>query len=948
MGQSVPRSLAVVSRSTLKTIVYRYGPVVASVAAAVGVSIVLRGYLYPRPLILLALVLGNWGRGLGPGLVGAGLATVTVGRVFPELLPTYGMVSDAATFLLAAVTFSAFSGAKLRAEAQRRVVEQQLRASQHRLIDAQRLAQVGSWERYFESTAIYWSDEMFRIFGLPIGAPPDFLTFLNYVHPDDREKIFAADEQARSHSGPAIIEYRLVRPDGDVRFVRTVVEVIKEGDSPPLRIAGATQDITEQVEAKAALRESEERFRAIVFQAAVGIAQVGLDGEWLLVNNRLCEILGYTPAELRTKKFLEVTHPDDRELSLTAMRRLLGGELSSLSRELRYVRKDGTIGWASLCVSLVRDQDHYFIAVVEDITGRVQAERALRESEQRLTLVQSAARLGVWDCDLRTNRTATSGEYARLHGVSPDHPLLTHEEWLGTIHPADRERIQAGFRESVECTHVWDHEFRVRWPDGSVHWLLAKGTVYLDDAGQPVGMAGVSLDITGRKEAEAALRESEERFRRVFEEGPLGFALVGRDYHLLKVNSAFCRMVGYTESELTQMSFEDITHPEDLAANRELAGRLFRHEIPSYRLQKRYVKKDGGIIWIKLTASVVRDAEGLPMHGLAMIEDITESKRIQEEAIARQKLESLGVLAGGIAHDFNNLLGSILAEAELGAAELAAGASPSEELQRIMTTAIRGAEIVRELMIYSGQDKSRLVAPVDVSLLVEEMLELLKISISKHVVLKTDLSRDLPACLGNAPQLRQVVMNLIINASEAIGEQDATIGITTSRVTGQDLAATGGTEGNYVRLEVSDTGRGMTADVQAKIFDPFFTTKFAGRGLGLAVVQGIVREHDGAINLVSTPATGVSDSSTRCRRAGATKWERLCLQWWRTGARHGGYRVVSGRRGRAPRAHRTDAPQERVFRSRGRRRVYGDRAFSPSRRHCFDTARHDYPRDVQP
>jgi PAS domain S-box-containing protein len=374
-------------------------------------------------------------------------------------------------------------------------------------------------------------------------------------------------------------------------------------------------------------------------------------------------------------------------------------------------------------------------------------------------------------------------------------------------------------------------------------------------------MAGVSIDVTERKEAEAALRESEERFRRVFEEGPLGVALVGRDYRFLKVNGALCRMVGYSESELTQMSFADITYPEDMVVNRGLADRMFRREIPSYWLQKRYVKKDGDIIWVSLTASVIRNAEGEPLYGLAMIVDITENKHAEAEALARQKLESLGVLAGGIAHDFNNLLGSILAEAELASANLAAGLSTGDELQRIMTIAIRGAEIVRQLMIYSGQDKATLVAPLDLSQLVEEMIELLKVSISKHVVLKTDLSRDLPAVLGNAPQLRQVLMNLIINASEAIGDQDAEISIATSSVTGPDIATANGTtvtEGKHVRLQVSDTGCGMTEDVRARVFDPFFSTKFPGRGLGLAVVQGIVRDHGGAINLVSAPGQGTT------------------------------------------------------------------------------------------
>jgi PAS domain-containing protein len=192
--------------------------------------------------------------------------------------------------------------------------------------------------------------------------------------------------------------------------------------------------------------------------------------------------------------FPELIHSEDRQPSLSAMHRLLEGESPFLSRKLRLVRKDGATCWTSLCVSLVRDQDQYFIAVVEDITDKVQAELALREIERRLMLVQSVTRLGVWDRDLRTNIIATYGDYAGLHGLQPDHPPITYEKWLAMVHPLDRERIQLHLRESVEQTHVWDREFRVLWPDGSVHWLLAKGTVYTDEqAGRSAWQASVSI-----------------------------------------------------------------------------------------------------------------------------------------------------------------------------------------------------------------------------------------------------------------------------------------------------------------------------------------------------------------------------------------------------------------------------------------------------------------------
>jgi two-component system, cell cycle sensor histidine kinase and response regulator CckA len=234
-------------------------------------------------------------------------------------------------------------------------------------------------------------------------------------------------------------------------------------------------------------------------------------------------------------------------------------------------------------------------------------------------------------------------------------------------------------------------------------------------------------------------------------------------------------------------------------------------------------------------------------------------KRAGEEALFHQKLESMGRLAGGIAHDFNNLLGGIVASAELALEERADSTHVVEELHRIQLASIRGAEIVRQLMIFGGQESSAF-EPIDASFLVREMLELLKVSISKHASLHAELAKDLPAVRGNPAQLRQVVMNLITNASEAIGEREGVIRVAVEQVRfGPHLNHAGAPtlpEGDYLKIEISDTGSGMTAEVQARIFDPFFSTKFAGRGLGLAVAQGIVRGHGGSISVVSEPGQG--------------------------------------------------------------------------------------------
>jgi two-component system cell cycle sensor histidine kinase/response regulator CckA len=252
----------------------------------------------------------------------------------------------------------------------------------------------------------------------------------------------------------------------------------------------------------------------------------------------------------------------------------------------------------------------------------------------------------------------------------------------------------------------------------------------------------------------------------------------------------------------------------------------------------------------------IRNAAGRIYRIVGACTDMTDLKRAQEDALARQKLEGIGLLAAGIAHDFNNLLGSILAEAELAETEMHAGVSPTREVRTIKSVAIRAGEIVRELMVYAGQEQ-RSLELVDLSAVVEEMLELLKISISKNATLEFDLPKGLPAVRANPAQIQQVVLNLITNASEAVGETGGTISVAVGRVESLESNTRERPQGSeFLRLTVRDTGSGMTDEVRPRIFDPFYTTKFAGRGLGLSAVQGIVRSHGGSIEVRSTPGAG--------------------------------------------------------------------------------------------
>uniref|UniRef100_Q027F8 histidine kinase n=1 Tax=Solibacter usitatus (strain Ellin6076) TaxID=234267 RepID=Q027F8_SOLUE len=613
-------------------------------------------------------------------------------------------------------------------------------------------------------------------------------------------------------------------------------------------IAAQVAFAVERSAAEVALQSSEERFRATFFQAAVGITQAQLSGRLQLVNDRFCEILGYSREELLDLTFLDLTHPDDREACAHYIHQLVVGEIASCTTEKRYLHKSGATVWARVNVSLVRDQNQaaqYFIGVVEDITQWIQASRALMESEQRLTLAVNAARLGVWDFDLREKVMTVSPPYGELLG-SPG----TYADCLALVHPDDRERVLTLARECVAGKQGLDAEYRMLLPDGTLLWLSSNAAVQYDDAGNPARVVGVSLDITARKQAEAALRESEELFRNLADTAPVMMWMSGPDKRLNFFNKTWLTFRGRTvEQELGDGWVEGI-HPDDVASVFASYSSAFDAR-RNFDIECRLRRADGEYRWL-LCSGVPRFAPSGVFAGyIGSDVDITDLKRTQAEAIERQKLESLRVLTNGIAHDFNNLLGSVVSVAELAELEMLAGASPQEQIERIKFLAVRASEIVRELMIFSGQDQADLTS-LDLSSLAEEMLELLKVSISKHAVLKTDLPRNLPPMRGNAAQIRQVLMNLIINASEALGESDGMIRIAVSRAA-PSRSLPGGA---FLRLEVSDTGCGISEESQARIFDPFFSTKFAGRGLGLAVVQGIVRAHAGAIQLSSAPGNG--------------------------------------------------------------------------------------------
>ena len=422
-----------------------------------------------------------------------------------------------------------------------------------------------------DGTILYESPSVERILGY---APEDLVgeNAFDYLHPNDSGRVFGvfADVLLDPREVLSPVAYRFRRKDGSWCHLEATGS--NQLDNPSVgAIVINSRDVTERKEAEDAMRTSEARFQAVFENAAVGMALVDMEGRLTEGDLALQEMLGYGDEDLRGMMWVELTHPDDVELDRSHFERLVAGELDRYRFEKRYVRKDGRVIWGQLTGSVIRgaeDEPRLMIGMVEDVTERKRAEEALRESQDLLQAVMEGTTDAIYVKDLRGRYLMANSACARVLGrtveevIGKDDAELFSPEDGREVMEDDRDIMATGKPRTSEDTKTAGNARRT--------YLITKGP-YRDHEGKIAGVFGVSRDITERKRAEEALKESEERFRGAFEGAAVGVALVGLDMRYLRVNRALCEMLGYPEEELPRKTSPDLIQPEDREISEERA-----------------------------------------------------------------------------------------------------------------------------------------------------------------------------------------------------------------------------------------------------------------------------------------------------------------------------------------------------------------------------------------
>ena len=630
------------------------------------------------------------------------------------------------------------------------------------------------------------------------------------------------------------------------------------------------ENAIEKKGAEKALKESEEKYRGLIEGLDEAIYRMSLpDGKYEYMSPAAKKIFGYSAEEFMENPLIvrKLMHPDFVEYFEEKWADLIEHKVSP-TYKYKILDPEGNERWIVQSNTGICDDSGNIIAIeglCRDITKGAQAEKELREREELHKEAQRVAHIGHWELYPEIGTPVWSDEIFRIFGLNPQEGEPSFTDHETHLHPDDWPLLnRAVTLGSTEGT-PFDIIFRIVRPDGEIRWMHAIGTPTKDEKGKVSKLFGTAQDITDHKRAEEALRESEEKYRTVLESNPDPMVVYDMEGRVTYLNPAFTRVFSWSFEEQIGKKIDNFVPKENWPETRMMINKVTVLGESFSGLETRRYTKERNVLDISISGSCYRDQEGNIAASVINLRDITEQKSLEDQLQQAQKMEAIGTLAGGVAHDLNNILGGLVSYPELLLIQLPEESPLRKSILTIQKSGEKAAAVVQDLLTLARRG----VVVTEVVNLNDVISEYLKSpehenlqSYHPGVHLETHLEKDTLNILGSSIHLSKTVMNLVSNAAEAMPQGGKLTVSTENRhidrpIRGYDNVK----EGDYVVLTITDTGTGISPEDIEKIFEPFYTKKKMGRsgtGLGMAVVWGTVKDHNGYIDVQSTEGKGTT------------------------------------------------------------------------------------------
>ena len=658
-------------------------------------------------------------------------------------------------------------------------------------------------------------------------------------------------------------ENSILNKRGEERIIAWHNTILRDGNDNIMGTLSSGEDITERKKDEDRLRESEARYRDLIETARDVIFTLSSQGVFTSFNSAFETITGWSTKEWIGKFFVDLLDPNDVPKAIQRFKSVMEGQLEE-SIELHIRTKYGGVVHGEFVASPQVKEGKVIgvLGIARDITRRKKAEEALRTSEQKYRTILENIEEGYYEVDVAGNFTFFNDSLCQIYGY-PREELMGMNDRQYTDQENAKKLFQAFNKvyRTGEPTREFDWEIISK--DGTKRSIEASVSLMKDSSGNRIGFRGLIHDITGRKRAEEQLS----KLFRAVEQSPATVIITDTDANIEYVNPKFTQLTGYTLGEVIGKNPRILksgeTPPEEYKLLWETitSGREWRGEFHNK-------KKNGEIYWELASISSIKNPEGLVTHFVAVKEDITERKRAEEERATlqeqlrqSQKMEAIGQLAGGVAHDFNNLLTVIKGYSQLSLNETKESDPLRGNIEEIKKASDRAADLTRQLLAFSRRQIME-AKVLDLNALLQNLDKMLRRIIGEDIELVTSLGENLGTVKADPGQIEQVIINLAVNAKDAM-PKGGRLTIETANTELDDSYARAHvavTPGPYVMIAVSDTGTGMPPEVRDRVFEPFFTTKGKGKGtgLGLSTVYGIVKQSGGNIWIYSESGKGTT------------------------------------------------------------------------------------------